>query len=35
MTSKDWDDRTKWRRSMEWLATKVLPALPTVEAKVA
>ena len=35
MTSKDWDDRAKWRRSMEWLATKVLPALPTIEAKVA
>ena len=35
MASKDWDDKAKWRRSMEWLATKVLPALPTVEAKVA
>ena len=33
MTSKDWDDRAKWRRSMELLATKVLPALPTVDAK--
>ena len=35
MTSQDWDDKAKWRRSMDWLATKVLPALPTVEAKVA
>ena len=35
MTSKGWDDRAKWRRSMGWLASKVLPALPTVEAKVA
>ena len=35
MTSKDWDDKARWRRSMDWLATKVLPALPAVEAKVA
>ena len=29
MTTHDWDDKAKWVRSMELLANKVLPALPT------
>lgn len=29
MATADWDDKTKWRNSMERLTTKVLPALPT------
>ena len=30
MTSKDWDDQAKWRRSMKLLAEEVVPAMPTI-----
>ena len=30
MIAHDWDDRARWKRSMELLATKVVPALPTI-----
>jgi limonene 1,2-monooxygenase len=29
MIAHDWDDRTKWLRSMELLAREVVPALPS------
>jgi len=30
MTSKDWDDQDKWRRSMKLLAEEVVPAMPSI-----
>ena len=30
MTSKDWDDEDKWRRSMKLLAEEVVPAMPSI-----
>lgn len=31
MIAHDWDDKGKWKRSMELLTRKVMPALPTLE----
>jgi hypothetical protein len=29
MIAHDWDDKAKWQRSMDLLATRVVPSLPS------